>query len=119
MNNQNSLDSKVYTLLGFAQKAGKLVSGDDSVFAALNKKSLKLIVAAADLSDNSQKKFRQKLASAEAEVKRKTKIEVYTFGTKVTLGHAIGKSPRGLVAVMDENFAGAIAKYLNEIKELA
>ena len=119
MNNQNSLDSKVYTLRGFAQKAGKLVSGDDSVFAVLNKKNLKLIVAAADLSDNSQKKFRQKLASAEAEVKRKTKIEVYTFGTKVTLGHAIGKSPRGLVAVMDENFAGAIAKYLNEIKELA
>ena len=118
MNNQNSLDNKIYTLLGFAQKAGKLVSGDDSVFASLNKKSLKMIVVAADLSDNSLKKFQQKLAAAETDAKRKSKIRVYTFGTKVTLGHAIGKSPRGLVAVMDENFAGAIAKYLEELKEL-
>ncbi|MGI5824750.1 MAG: L7Ae/L30e/S12e/Gadd45 family ribosomal protein [Bacillota bacterium] len=116
MNSSNLTENKVYTLLGFAQKAGKLVSGDDSVFAALNKKSLRLIVVASDLSDNSQKKFRQKLyAAEESDKKRDTKIRVCTFGTKISLGHAIGKSPRGLVAVMDENFAKAIAKYLEEL----
>lgn len=115
MNSTNPLENKVYTLLGFAQKAGKLVSGDDSVFIALNKKNPKLIIVAEDLSENSRKKFEQKLFTAAKSKKKSTETAVFTFGTKVSLGHAIGKSPRGLVAVMDENFAKAIAEHLEKL----
>lgn len=116
MNNQNPLEQKIYTLLGFAQKAGKLVSGDESVFLSLNKKSCKMVIVATDLSDNSRKKFEQKLFSANEN--RKTALEaVHIFGTKVNLGHAIGKSPRGLIAVMDDNFANAITKNLKELMQ--
>ncbi len=115
MANLSPAAEKVYALLGFAQKAGKLVSGDDSVFVALGKKKLKLVIAAEDLSENSRKKFEQKLYAANKEKKRDAEIAVRTFGTKVALGHAIGKSPRGLIAVVDENFAQAIAKKLEEL----
>lgn len=115
MDNLSPAAKKVYALLGFAQKAGKLVSGDDSVFVALGKKKLKLVIVAEDLSDNSRKKFDQKLYAADKEKKRDAGTAVFTFGTKVSLGHAIGKSPRGLIAVMDENFAKAIAKNLEEL----
>ncbi len=108
-------ENKIYTLLGFAQKAGKLVSGDDSVFAALRKKNIWLVLVAEDLSANSLEKFQQKRYAAENNQKRDQKIDVCTFGTKERLGHAIGKSPRGLVAVMDKNFARAISDCLNEL----
>lgn len=115
MDNLSPATKKVYALLGFAQKAGKLVSGDDSVFIALGKKSLKMVIVAEDLSANSRKKFEQKLYAADKEKKRDVGTAVWTFGTKVSLGHAIGKSPRGLIAVMDDNFAKAIAKNLEEL----
>lgn len=115
MANLSPAADKVYALLGFAQKAGKLVSGDDSVFAALGKKKLKLVIVAEDLSENSRKKFEQKLYAVNNEKKRDVKTPVCRFGTKAALGHAIGKSPRGLIAVMDENFAQAIAKKLEEL----
>ena len=118
-NNLNqSLELKVYSLLGFAQKAGKLISGDDSVFAALKQHQAQLVIMAHDLSDNSRDKVEQKIYSAREEEKTKNKpkeIASYTFGYKQELGHAIGKSPRGVLAVTDKNFAQAMARYLNEL----
>lgn len=115
VNNPDFFEKKIYTLLGFAQKAGKIISGDASVFASLHKKSLKMIIVANDLSDNSRKKFEQKLFSAQELKKRDNKIQVFTFGTKESLGHAIGKSPRGLIGVTDDNFVNAICKNLEEL----
>ncbi len=126
------LEQKIYTLLGFAQKAGKVVSGDDSVFVTLKQKKIPLLVVAKDISENSKQKFEQKLyaahnnkkdlpptqqqgaANGTDNKKRKTNKQTPTvieFGEKAGLGLAIGKSPRGLVAVMDQSFSQAIITY--------
>jgi len=108
-----ALENKVYALLGFAQKAGKLISGDDSVFAALKQHQAQLVILAQDLSENSRDKFEQKMRSS-----NKTEADqpgCYVFGNKQKLGHAIGKSPRGMIVVTDRNFAQAMSTYLNEL----
>ena len=97
-------ERKILTLLGFAQKAGKLLSGDDLVIAALEKNRAKLVLVAEDCGVNTKKKA--------ASVLEKTIVPNYIWGEKTRLGHAIGKSPRSMVAITDEGFAKAIRKIL-------
>lgn len=54
---EKTRDHKIATLLGFAQKAGKLVSGDDMVTAAAKKGKIRLYVVACDVGENTKKEF--------------------------------------------------------------
>lgn len=96
--------TKAFSLLGFAQRAGKLVSGEDGVQGALRKKNAYCLIIAEDSSENTLKKF---MFLAE-----KYRVPVYIYGTKVQLGQAIGKSRRALVLIQDPGFAQAIQKIL-------
>ena len=49
----------VYTLLGFAQKAGCLFGGSDVVAQAVSRGQARLVLLAWDLSDNSYRRFWQ------------------------------------------------------------
>jgi ribosomal protein L7Ae-like RNA K-turn-binding protein len=100
MSNNND---KLYTFLGLAQRAGKIVSGDDSTLLELKKNKVLLVIIASDASDNTKKTFMDKTSYRN--------VENIIFSTKAQLGHSIGKSPRAVIGIKDKNFA-------NKIKEM-
>lgn len=96
MNNKE----KVLTMLGFAQKCGKLVSGESAVKAMSNKGLIHLLILAEDLGDN-RKDFWKRVAERE-------NIPVMIFGNKRELGLAVGLSPRALIGIIDRQMAQSI-----------
>lgn len=101
--NQN----KVLQLLGLATKAGKTVSGEFAVEKAVKERNAKLVLIAEDASENSQKLFRNKCTYYT--------VPYVIFGTKETLGKAVGKEYRSSVAVMETGFAETISKKLEHV----
>ena len=83
---------KVLNLIGLAQKAGKVVSGE-------------LVILAEDASENTQKKFRNMCEFY--------KVPLRIHAAKDYLGHAMGKEFRASLAVVDNGFAQAIMKKMD------
>ena len=98
-----------YALLGLAAKAGKVVSGEFSTEKAVREGKAKLIVLAADASDNTKKKFTDKGAYYHT--------PVVAFGTKERLGASIGKELRSSAAVTDRGLADAVMQKLTRNTE--
>lgn len=91
---------KKYTMLGFAQKAGKLASGENTVEAKLKEKGASLLVVAEDAPEHTKERMKS-LAD-------RYRVDFMIFGEKNRLGQSIGKSPRNVVLVSDKNFATQI-----------
>jgi len=96
---------RIYSLLGFAQRSGKLVSGEEGVASALRRGRVHCLIIATDSSQNTQQRYK---AMAKAR-----NVCWYLFGTKTELGQAIGKAQRSLIAVTDPSFARAIGLELS------
>ena len=58
MNKQT--EAKIYSLLGLAMRAGKVVSGDDTTLTEIKKGYVKLVIIADDASNNTKKLFKDK-----------------------------------------------------------
>lgn len=99
-------EDKVLNLLGLAQRAGKLSSGDFIVEKAMKKKTPKLVLLAGDCAANNEKKHIQL-----AEIHH---IPLRKVGSKESLGTAIGKEVRVVVAVEDDGFAKALLKEIDQ-----
>lgn len=97
----------ILTLLGFAQKAGKLAAGESAAENFLKKGRLLLLVISAELSE-SRKRFWQQ----QAQVYQVPWIVLEA--TKLELGLAIGSSPRGVIGILDRNMAEAIMKKMQD-----
>jgi len=86
--------------LGLAFRAGKVVSGTDTVIEKLRKKQLHLILLASDASDNTKKKINDKAKTYETKV-----IETYD---SQTISISIGKSNIKVIGITDEGFSKII-----------
>lgn len=49
--------SKAFSHLGMAMRAGKLVTGDDTVLKSIRQGKAHLVIVAGDASDNTKKNF--------------------------------------------------------------
>lgn len=98
---------KIVNLLGLAQRAGQLQSGDFIVEKAVKKRIVKLLVMATDCAANNEKKYE--------ELTKKYNIPMRKILTKEQLGHAIGKELRVVLAINDDGFAKALLKEIGEI----
>ena len=87
------MNDKVISLLGLAERAGKIASGEFAAEKAVKTGKARLIIVAEDASDNTKKKFSDMC--------------------KELLGHGIGKEFRASLAVLDGGFAKAIEKQLD------
>lgn len=96
---------KALSMLGLAQKAGKVVSGEFSTEKAVKSGKAFLVVVAADSSDNTKKMFE--------DMCRYYDVPIYYYSDKETLGHCIGKQFRASLAVIDEGFSRQIIKHLD------
>ncbi|MCM1495440.1 MAG: ribosomal L7Ae/L30e/S12e/Gadd45 family protein [Bacteroides sp.] len=93
---------RVFSLLGLATKAGKVVSGEFSTEKAIKSGKAFLVIVAEDASANTKKAFSDSCSYYQ--------VPIAIYGTKETLGHGIGKQMRASVAVIDANFGREIAK---------
>ena len=99
-------EKKILSLLGLARRAGKLQSGEFSVENAVRDGSAELVIIAEDASKNTEKLFFDKCSYYH--------VPVRSFGTKDTLGAALGKELRASIAVNDKGFAASLQKLLDE-----
>lgn len=86
-----------------AQRAGKVVSGDFAVTQAMQKNKAKLLLVAADASEETRSRYEQ--------LAKTINIDIYYLGDREMLGHCIGKEFRAAAALTDTGFANAIAKH--------
>jgi len=91
-------------MIGLATRAGKTASGEFMTEKSVKSGQAYLVIVAADASENTRKMFRNMCTYY--------KVPLYIYGTKQVLGHGMGKENRASLAVIDENFAGAIVKNL-------
>ena len=92
MNNTQKLSN----LLGLAQRAGKVISGEELVIKAIQSRHARLVFLANDAGANVTKKTTDKCNFYD--------IEVSTVFDTLELSMAIGK-PRKTVAVVDAGFS--------------
>ncbi len=99
--------NKVESLLGLCTRSRNLASGEFAAEGAVKDGSACLVIVATDASANTKKLFRDKCSFYE--------VPCYEYGTKESLGHAIGKEIRASIAVLDEGFAKSIIKHLESL----
>ena len=102
------MDKKIYGLIGICQKAGKLVSGEFSCEDAIKKGTACLVILAKDASENTRKKFKDRC--------NYRNVPLLEFGTKESLGNAIGKVKRATIGVVDKTLAEKIAILIKQRK---
>ena len=100
---------KLLSLLGIAQKAGKIVSGGFICEKAIKSREAKLVIIAEDAQKNTVSTISNKCTFYH--------IPFSFYGVKETLGHAIGKQERSCVAVTDQGLADSITKLLGSGKK--
>lgn len=99
-------NNKLLSLLGFAQKAGKLATGDETCELYLKRKKVKLIILASDAAENTLEKWQRAGLNHH--------VPILVIADRDTLSQAIGKVNRTVVAVLDSGFAKQLEKLMRE-----
>lgn len=100
---------RILAMLGLAEKAGKVASGEFSTEKAVKTRNASLVIVASDASDNTKKMFYNMCSYYH--------VPCYIYGTKETLGHYIGKQYRASVAVTEEGFAKSLVSKLQILEK--
>lgn len=108
MNNEQTAQ-KALNLLGIAQRANKLVSGELAVEQCVRSGKAKILFVAADASDATKKKYDDMAKYRQVEV-------IYLF-SKQSLGECIGKNYRAAVALSDRGLTNAILRIIQADKD--
>ncbi len=98
------MDRKVQSLLSLCQRAGKMVTGEDTVEVNIKNGEALLVIIAEDASENTKNKFVNKC--------KYYNVEYFICSTKEELSRCIGKYNRSVYAVVDKNFAYKLREML-------
>jgi len=96
----------ILNLLGLANRAGKLISGEETVIKKIQKREAILVLIAKDASLQTQKMFKDKCDFY--------KVTFRMFASKDIIGNAIGKSPRSACAIIDRGFGNKILSMIEQ-----
>lgn len=100
---------RLLSMLGIAKKAGKVVSGGFLCEKAVKSRQARLVILAGDAQKNTVSTISNKCTFYN--------VPFGFYGTKETLGHAIGKEERSCVAITDQGLADSINKLLGSGKK--
>lgn len=100
---------RILSLIGLAQKAGKVTSGEFSTEKSVKSGKAFLVIVADDASENTKKMF--------SNMCEYYKVPIYFLSDKETLGHYIGKEFRASLSVNDEGFAKSIRKQIDGLNQ--
>lgn len=101
---------KIYSMLGLATKAGKIVSGEFMTEKSVKSGTACLVIVSEEASDNTKKMF--------TNMCRYYKVPLHIFGTKDELGNSMGKEFRASAAITDPGFARTIQEKLVNINNM-
>ena len=101
---QRLFAERIAATLALANKAGRAVSGSDTVMESLRRGDAALLILAADIAAESEAKFRF--------VAEKNRVEIFRFSVKDQLGTPLGKEIRTAVAVSPGAFADKLCREL-------
>ena len=93
---------KIEGLLGMAQRAGKIVSGELAARKAIASGQAAVAIVAGDASERTKETLRQEAGAKQ--------IPVYDLFTKEMLGRCLGKEYRAVAALLDKGFAKTLAE---------
>ena len=99
--------NKVFSMIGLATRARKVVSGEFSTEKSVKSGRGFLVLVADDASQNTKKKFQNMCDFYE--------VPIYFIADKEELGKFCGKEFRASLAVQDENYAKAMLKELQKL----
>lgn len=99
-----SKTEQAHKVLGFAQRARKLLVGMNATESALQSGRARVVIVASDTSKNTETNVRE-LAAAR-------NIPVFRCGTQDTLGQVLGRRQVGVIGIADANFAKSIRQIL-------
>ena len=99
------MQDRVLSMLGLAAHAGAVDSGGFAVEKAVKSMKAELVILSADAQKNTVKQFTNMCEFY--------KVPLRYYGTKDSLGHAIGRGERSSVAVKNKGFAGSLLKLLD------
>ncbi|MCI5775795.1 MAG: ribosomal L7Ae/L30e/S12e/Gadd45 family protein [Aerococcus sp.] len=95
------MNDRRLNLLGLAQVAGGLVSGNDQVVEAINNRRAKLVIIASDASEATKKDFRSKCEYHH--------LRLNDEFSMIAISHALGKK-RKVCALTDSGFVTSFLK---------
>ncbi len=98
-------DREWVSFLGLANRARKVISGEELVIKDIRNGRAKIVLLAEDASTNTAKKIKDKSGYY--------KIPLRTVSDRFLLGSAIGKDARVVVAVTDIGFANKLLSLLD------
>lgn len=96
------MNRKIISYLGFAKKAGKVVTGVNTCTITMAKGKVKLMILAEDISENSEKKIMKEI--------RRNNVEYIKLGTIDEMSRAVGQEGRSVFGICDKGFAEVILK---------
>lgn len=96
-------DERILNLIGLAQRAGKLVTGEDLVLQSIRSNKAKLVFISSNASKNATKQFLNKCEYYS--------IPVVDQFSREQLSHALGKD-RTVCALTDDGFVKSLQKLL-------
>jgi ribosomal protein L7Ae-like RNA K-turn-binding protein len=99
------MEDKIYSFLGLAAKAGKVISGEGASELAVKSNKAKFVIVAEDASENTAKRFIDMCGYRNLNLRR--------FGRKEMLGKRIGKEIRAVVAITDKGFADRLIELID------
>ena len=99
---------KVLSYLGFCAKAGKLRTGTNTCLSEMEKGSVKLLIVAEDMAENSAEKLLRKA--------EKLGIESRKYGESDVLAKASGKYGAGVFGITDDEFKDTIAQAIDKTR---
>ncbi|MBM7586873.1 ribosomal protein L7Ae-like RNA K-turn-binding protein [Bacillus pakistanensis] len=94
------------SLLGLANRARKVISGEELVLKEVRNGRAKLVLLSRDASNNTMKKVRDKC--------NYYKTPILMIDNREILGQAIGKDARVVVTLTDDGFAKKLSMLLDE-----
>ncbi|WP_048602459.1 L7Ae/L30e/S12e/Gadd45 family ribosomal protein [Rubeoparvulum massiliense] len=98
-------NESILQLLGLAQRARKVISGETVVLSALSSGDVQLVFLASDAGQSTKKRMEDKTTYYQ--------IPLLVCFHRGELGRAIGKEERVVVAITDPGFAQAIRRKIH------
>jgi len=101
------MKNKFLTMLGFAQKSGNVINGDELVEKALRRGKISLIIISEDASESTKKKYTVKC--------NELGIRCIIDFNRDILSNAIGKANRTLYGIQNKKFSRELIKIYDNI----
>ncbi|EFI83799.1 Ribosomal protein L30E [Listeria grayi] len=98
------MTKKFLSLLGLANRARKLTTGEELTLKAIRNEQAKLVIISEDISEKTEKTIQNKC--------KYYNVTLLKVGTREELGGAIGKESRAIIAVLDKGFAKQLVALL-------